>query len=64
MTLTETAYFWVGANANLFFLSVGVIAFEVGLSVWEALVAVVLGTSLFAAVALASIAGVRSGLRP
>ena len=62
MTLRETAYFWVGTNANLFFVSVGVIAFELGLSVWQALVAVVLGTLLFAAVALASIGGVRSGL--
>jgi purine-cytosine permease-like protein len=62
MTLTQTAYFWVGANANLFFLSVGVIAFELGLNLWEALVAVVLGTSLFVAVGVASIAGPRSGL--
>lgn len=62
MTLRETAFFWVGTNANLFFLSVGVIAFEVGLNVGEALLAVVLGTSLFAAVGVASIGGVRSGL--
>ena len=47
MTLRETAYFWVGTNANLFFVSVGVIAFELGLNVWEALVAVVLGTQPF-----------------
>jgi hypothetical protein len=62
MTLTATAYFWVGTNANLFFLSVGVVALDIGLDVWEALVAVVLGTSLFVAVGLASIGGVRSGL--
>jgi NCS1 family nucleobase:cation symporter-1 len=62
MTLVETAYFWVGTNANLFFVSVGVVALELGLDVWEALVAVVLGTSLFATVGLASIGGVRSGL--
>jgi NCS1 family nucleobase:cation symporter-1 len=62
MTLRETAYFWVGTNANLFFVAVGVIALELGLSVWQALVAVVLGTLLFATVAVASIAGVRSGL--
>jgi purine-cytosine permease-like protein len=62
MTVRDTAYFWVGANANLFFVSVGVIAVELGLAVWEALVAVVLGSLLFAAVAVASIAGVRSGL--
>jgi purine-cytosine permease-like protein len=62
MTLRETGYFWVGTNANLFFVSVGVIAFELGLSVTEALVAVALGTLLFATVALASIGGARSGL--
>ena len=49
-------------NANLFFVAVGVIAIELGLSVWQALIAVVLGTLLFATVAVASIAGVRSGL--
>ena len=62
MTLRETAYFWVGTNANLYFVEVGVIAFGLGLSVWQALVAVVLGTSLFAVVALASVGGVRAGL--
>ena len=30
MTLRETAYFWVGMNANLFFVAVGVIAIELG----------------------------------
>lgn len=62
MTLRETGYFWVGTNANLFFVSVGVIALDIGLNVWEALVAVVLGTSLFVIVGIASIGGVRSGL--
>ena len=62
MTLRQTAWFWVGTNANLFFVSVGVIALEVGLEVWQALVAVVLGTSLFVAVGVASIGGARSGL--
>jgi nucleobase:cation symporter-1, NCS1 family len=62
MTLAETAFFWVGTNANLFFFSVGVVALELGLNVWEALVAVVLGTSLFVVVGVASIGGVRSGL--
>lgn len=62
MTLRETAYFWVGTNANLYFVAVGVIALAAGLSVWQALVAVVLGTLLFATVALASIGGARAGL--
>jgi purine-cytosine permease-like protein len=62
MTVRDTAYFWVGTNANLFFVSVGVIAIELGLTVWAALVAVLLGTLLFAAVAVSSIGGVRAGL--
>lgn len=62
MTMRQTVYFWVGTNANLYFVAVGVIALEAGLSVWQALVAVVLGTLLFATVGLASIGGVRSGL--
>ena len=62
MTIRQTAFFWVGTNANLFFVSIGVIAIELGLAVWQALVAVVLGTSLFVTVAVASIGGVRSGL--
>jgi nucleobase:cation symporter-1, NCS1 family len=62
MSLRDLAYVWVGTNAYLFFFSVGVIAFSLGLNVWQALVAVVVGNALFAYVALASIAGVRAGL--
>jgi NCS1 family nucleobase:cation symporter-1 len=62
MTLRETACFWVGTNANLFFVSVGAITLGLGLSVWQALVSVVVGTLLFAFVALASVGGVRAGL--
>ena len=62
MTLRDLAYVWVGANAYLFFFSVGVIAYGLGLTVWQALIAVLAGNALFAYVAWASIAGVRSGL--
>jgi purine-cytosine permease-like protein len=62
MSLGDLAYVWVGTNAYLFFFSVGVIAFSLGLNVWQALVAVVVGNALFVYVALASIAGPRSGL--
>src|SRR3954453_18435592 len=62
MTLPQTAFFWVGTNANLFFVSVGVIALDLGLEGWGALSPVVPGTSLFAAIGVASIGGVRSGL--
>jgi Permease for cytosine/purines, uracil, thiamine, allantoin len=56
MTLRDLAYVWLGANACLFFFSVGVIAFSLGLNVWEALLAVVVGNALFAYVAWGSIA--------
>ena len=62
MTLRDLAYVWLGANAYLFFFSVGVIAYSLGLNVWESLLAVVVGNVLFAYVAWGSIAGVRSGL--
>ena len=55
MTVRQTAWFWLGTNANLFFVSVGVIALEIGLGLVEALIAVVLGTALFATVGLAAI---------
>ncbi len=62
MKMRDLAYVWVGANAYLFFFSVGVIAFSLGLNIWESLLAVVVGNALFAYVAWGSIAGVRAGL--
>jgi nucleobase:cation symporter-1, NCS1 family len=62
MTLKETNYFWVGTNANLFFVAVGAIAVGLGLSLWLALLACVVGNLLFGLVGYASIGGVRSGL--
>jgi len=62
MTLRDLGYVWLGANAYLFFFSVGVIAYSLGLNVWESLLAVVVGNVLFGYVAWGSIAGVRSGL--
>ena len=35
MTLRDLAYVWVGANAYLFFFSVGVIAFSLGLFAFQ-----------------------------
>jgi nucleobase:cation symporter-1, NCS1 family len=62
MTLGDLAYVWIGANAYLFFFSVGVMAFSLGLNVWQAIVAVLIGNALFGYVAFASIAGPRAGL--
>ena len=63
MTLRDLAYVWWGANAYLFFFSVGVIAFSLGLNVWEALLAVVVGNALFGYVAWGSIAACGRGCR-
>src|SRR5919206_717839 len=62
MTLREAAFFWVGTNANLFFVSVGAIAVSLGLQVWQAVLACVVGNLLFLLVGCASVAGVRAGL--
>jgi nucleobase:cation symporter-1, NCS1 family len=62
MTLRETRWFWVGTNANLFFVSVGAVSVSLGLSLWQALAACVVGNLLFALVGWASVAGVRAGL--
>jgi nucleobase:cation symporter-1, NCS1 family len=62
MTMRDLVFVWVGANAYLFFFSVGVIAFGLGLNIWQAILAVVVGNALFAYVAWGSIAGVRAGL--
>jgi purine-cytosine permease-like protein len=62
MKMRDLVYVWVGANAYLFFFSVGVIAFGLGLNVWESLASVLAGNALFAYVAWGSIAGVRAGL--
>lgn len=62
MTMRETRFFWVGTNANLFFVSVGAVAVSLGLSLWQALLACVAGNLLFALVGWASIGGARAGL--
>ena len=62
MTLRELAYVWWGSNAYLFFFTVGVVAFSLGLNVWQSLLAVLVGNALFFYVAWGSIAGPRSGL--
>jgi NCS1 family nucleobase:cation symporter-1 len=62
MKLSELSTFWIAANANLFFVAVGVLTLALGLKVWQALIAALVGNALFAYVAWGSIGGVRSGL--
>lgn len=62
MTLRETAFLWVGTNLNLFFVAVGAVSVSLGLSLWQALMACVVGNALFVLVGWASVGGARAGL--
>jgi purine-cytosine permease-like protein len=62
MTLRETSFLWIGTNLNLFFVAVGAVSISLGLSLWQALLACVVGNALFALVGVASVGGARAGL--
>jgi len=62
LSIREFALFWVGTNAYVFFIAIGAIAVAIGLSLWQAIIAIVIGNLLFAYPAYGAIAGVRSGL--
>lgn len=62
MTLRELFVFWVGTNAYIFFLVLGATAVLLGLSLWQAVVAVIVGNLAYMLVAYGSIGGPRAGL--
>ena len=62
LSLKELFVFWVGTNAYIFFLVLGAAAVSIGLTLWQAILAVVVGNLLYALVAYGSIGGPRSGL--
>ncbi len=62
MTLRQVDWFWVGSNANLFFVIVGSLAVTTGLNLWWAVAACIVGNLLYAYVAGASIGAVRVGV--
>jgi nucleobase:cation symporter-1, NCS1 family len=62
LSLRQLFVFWVGTNAYLFFFVVGTLGVILGLSLWQAVAAVVVGNALYALVAHGSIGGPRSGL--
>ena len=62
LSLRDFALFWIGTNAYVFFIFIGAITVAIGLSLWQALLAIVIGNLLFAYVAYGAIGGVRSGL--
>jgi nucleobase:cation symporter-1, NCS1 family len=62
MRPSDLTLFWVGLNLNLFFFIVGGVTVSLGLALWQALAAVLIGNALFVIVAYSSIGGPRSGL--
>jgi len=62
MTLASVGPMWVGANINMFSISIGCVAISLGLNLWQALAACVVGNLPYAYVGLASIGAVRTGL--
>ncbi|MCX4551043.1 cytosine permease [Streptomyces sp. NBC_01387] len=62
LTPRQLGFFWAGINSYQFFFVLGAGAIALGLSLLQAVVAVVLGNALFGLVAYSSIAGPRAGL--
>ncbi len=62
MTLAQVGPLWLGANLNMFSISVGCVSVTLGLSLWQALAACVVGNLPYVYLALASIGAVRAGL--
>ena len=62
MTLGQIAPLWLGANMNMFTISVGCVSITLGLSLWQALAACVVGTLPYLYLGLASVGAVRAGL--
>jgi NCS1 family nucleobase:cation symporter-1 len=62
MALHHVDHFWVGNSVNLFSFALGAIAITLGLNLWLALGACVVGSLTYAYVAFGSIVTVRAGL--
>lgn len=62
MTLRHVDHLWVANSVNLFSFALGAIAITLGLNLWQALGACVIGSLIYAYVSLGSFATVRAGL--
>ena len=62
MSLRQAGLLWVGTSVNLLPFALGVLAITLGLSLWQALAASVLGNLTYACISLGSIVAVRAGL--
>ncbi len=62
MTVPQVAFFWVGNNANLFYVSLGASALALGLPLLWAIVACALGNLTNLYLAVGCVGGVRAGM--
>jgi NCS1 family nucleobase:cation symporter-1 len=62
MSLRHVDYLWVGTSVNLFAFALGSIAITLGLNLWQALAACVVGNLTYAYMAYGSIITTRAGL--
>jgi NCS1 family nucleobase:cation symporter-1 len=62
MALRQVDHLWVGTSVNLFSFALGALAITLGLNLWLALAACILGCLAYAYLALGSIVTVRAGL--
>ena len=62
MAMRQVDYLWVGNSVNLFSFALGAIAITLGLNLWLALAACVVGNLTYAYMSFGSIVSVRAGL--
>lgn len=62
MTLRDVGPMWLGVNLNMFSISIGCVSITLGLSLWQALAACVVGNLPYLYLGLASVGAVRAGL--
>jgi NCS1 family nucleobase:cation symporter-1 len=62
MTPRQVDYLWVGTSVNLLSFTLGALTITVGLNLWLAFVACIVGTLFYALIAMGSIATARAGL--
>jgi len=62
MTLRHVDHMWVGTSVNLLSFALGALTITIGLNLWLAFVACVVGTLLYALIGIGSIATARAGL--
>lgn len=62
MTLRQVGPMWLGVNLNMFSISIGCVAITLGLNLWQALAACVIGNLPYLYLGLASVGAVRAGL--